>query len=169
MKKIFGIVVISVLVLLIASCNDDEITEDRSYLNEIEATYTGTLSMDNMKTSYPATANVAITENDQLQIHCYGELMDTTITMNAFQNGDSVMVCNTGQDFYNEYGNMGNGHHMMDQHMNESEWMHHLEDDHMEGDQHYGGFNMQNHSFSYSFKMMDGNTTYMLQFNGMKQ
>ena len=164
MKKIFEIVVMTILTIVLTSCNDDEITKDRSYLNEIEGTYTGTLTIDNVKSSYPATANVALTEDDQLQIHCYSEIMDTTMIMDAFEHNDSVMVCNTGEDFYREYGHMGSGHHMMDQHMNQSEWKHHLKDDHMQDYRHYGGFNMQNHSFTYTYKMHNANYT----FNGTK-
>jgi maltose-binding protein MalE len=166
MKKFKSLMALTSLIFIIVltACNEDETTDDRSYLNDIEGTYTGTLSIDNMKTSYSATANVIITENDQLQIHCYSELLDTTMIMDAYEHNDSVMICATGEAFYHQYGHMGNGHHMMDMRMNQSEWMHHLEDDHMEGDQHYGGFNMQNHSFTYTYKMHDGDYI----FNGMK-
>ena len=171
MKTIKNITILisALFVLTMVSCSDEDPSNTRNYLDDITGTYIGEFSSANKLTNDAGTADVTLTNNDQLEIHCYGELMDTTIIMDAFQNGDSVMVCNTGQDFYNEYGHMGNGYHMMDMRMNQSEWMHHLESDHANSDEHYGGFNMQNHSFSYSYKMMDGDTVYMIEFNGTKQ
>ena len=37
-----------------------------------------------------------------------------------------------------------------------SEWMQHLNNEHQDDDEHFGGFNMQNHSFEYTFKMENG-------------
>jgi len=55
---------------------------------------------------------------------------------------------------------------MMGDMMNgETEWMHHLDDEHNEGDEHYGGFDMQHNTFGYQFRM--GNET--MTFQGTKQ
>jgi hypothetical protein len=55
------------------------------------------------------------------------------------------------------YGHMlGEGHNggmMDDMHESETEWMHHMDEEHDEGDGHFGGFDMGNHSFSYTFQM----------------
>ena len=75
----------------------------------------------------------------------------------------------TGDDFNNEYGHM-NGH-MMGHGMHETtgtDWMHHLEDEHENGDQHYGMFDLENHSFEYSFKMMHNDSVYYRNFQGIR-
>jgi len=156
---------------MFTSCNNDEsdTSNERSYMDNIVGTYTGDFSLEKSSSGTPAIANVSLNEEDQLIIHCYGEIMDTIIVMDAFQNGDSVMVCNTGEDFYQEYGHMGNGYHMMDMRMNQTEWMHHMQNDHQTGDEHYGGFDMQRHSFHYEFKMMENDTLHRITFNGVKQ
>ncbi len=48
----------------------------------------------------------------------------------------------------------------------ETEWQHHMDDEHQPGDEHFGGFDMGNHSFGYSFQMMEGgNHTCLLSGN----
>ena len=39
---------------------------------------------------------------------------------------------------------------------NSSEWMQHLNNEHQEGDEHFGSFDMQHHSFNYTFRMSNG-------------
>jgi hypothetical protein len=64
-------------------------------------------------------------------------------------------------------GHMGGG--MMGDITNgETPWQHHLNDEHQSGDDHFGGFDMTNHTFGYSFQMMNGNNQYMLNFQGTK-
>jgi hypothetical protein len=68
------------------------------------------------------------------------------------------MVCLTGDDFEHMYGHKyGEGHMsggMMDDMQNEeTEWMHHMNDEHIDGDEHFGGFDMMQHSFGYKFEM----------------
>jgi hypothetical protein len=65
-------------------------------------------------------------------------------------------------------GMMGGGM-MGDRGEGESEWMHHMNDEHVNGDEHFGGFDMQEGSFTYSFKMMDGSSPYYLKFHGIKE
>jgi hypothetical protein len=171
-NKIITVLISALFVLTIISCSNNDESTNRDYLDNITGTYTGEFNSENTlakTTGTAGTADITLTNNNQLQIHCYGETMDTTIIMYAFQNGDSVMICNSGEDFYNEYGHMENGYHMMDMGMNQTDWMHHMQDEHQDGDEHYGGFNMQNHSFHYAFKMMENDTVYMNEFNGMKQ
>jgi hypothetical protein len=68
------------------------------------------------------------------------------------------------------YGHMLGQGHMMggmmgDKNSNQSEWGHHLEDEHQQGEEHFGGFDMGNHSFNYAIKMEDG----YYHFSGQKQ
>jgi len=44
-----------------------------------------------------------------------------------------------------------------------------MDDEHTNGDEHFGGFDMRDHSFTYTFEMMDGSTPYYLKFHGAKQ
>jgi len=143
---------------------------DKDSLSEIVGTYSGEFSNDlGLKSGVSGTADVSITKNDQLQIHCYGDVMDTTFIMDAFENGDSAMLCDTGDAFENKYGHMGNGgNHMMDMQDNESEWQHHMSEDHNGEDMHYGGFNITNHTFEFKFQMIEGDSSYHVVFNGSK-
>lgn len=164
------LILLPVLVaVLISSCNKDETdANNRVYLDDITGTYSGEFTSETNQVAKPGTAVVTKTDDDELQIHCYGEIMDTTFIMDAYENGDSVMLCNIGDDFYNEYGQMGNGYHMMDMGMGQSEWMHHMEENHQEGDEHYGGFNMMEGSFEYTFRKMHNNSLQSIHFNGFR-
>ncbi|MCU4158299.1 hypothetical protein J1N10_20160 [Carboxylicivirga sp. A043] len=170
MKKTNLFLGIALVVLAFSACEKESSNSEKDSLSEIVGTYSGEFSDDSgLKSGNSGTADVSMTENDQLQIHCYGDVMDTTFIMDAFENGDSVMVCDTGEAFEMQYGHMGNGgNHMMDMHNNQSEWQHHMSDDHEDGDMHYGGFNMTNHTFEYKFRMMDGDSLYYIVFNGSK-
>lgn len=160
-----------IIVILFVSC---EKSDDLSN-NEITGTYIGTISTDisgkssNTTTSKPATADISMFEN-QIQVHCYGEDFDTYIILDVYHDGDDIMVCLTGDDFENMYGHMlGQGHMgggmMGDMQNNETEWMHHLNDEHQEGDEHFGNFDMQHHTFNYTFQMSDGD----FHFQGTKK
>merc|ERR1711879_553482 len=154
---------IAIVAFAFSACEKDGSDSDENYLLEIVGTYSGEfINQSDLKSGSTGTADVIVVDN-QLQIHCYGDLMDT------FENGDSVMICDTGEAFEMQYGHMGNGgNHMMDMHDNQSEWQHHMSDDHNDGDMHYGGFNMTNHTFEYMFKMMDGNSADFIKFKGIK-
>jgi hypothetical protein len=143
--------------------------------NSIEGTYVGTLTNQNLKGvtgeapgNTSATADVTIKGDTQIEVHCYSDKLDTTFMLNYYHDHDSVMICLTGEAFEQEYGHMGQGHHMGDMGMHQTEWEHHMADDHDSGDRHYGGFDMANHTFGYSFLMLDGETQYMVNFQGTK-
>ncbi|MBI9069411.1 MAG: hypothetical protein JEZ09_19085 [Salinivirgaceae bacterium] len=165
-KLILSIVIVAVA---FCACKKDSSEVDNDYMSEIVGKYRGEFTNQaGLKSSSQGKADVA-TLNNQLQIHCYGDLMDTTFVMDAFENGDSVMVCDTGEAFEMQYGHMGNGsNHMMDMHNDESEWQNHMNEDHNLGDMHYGGFNMTKHTFEYMFRMMEGDSAYYMVFNGSK-
>ncbi len=166
-----------VALLTVTACEKS----DNDSRDSIEGIYAGTLDTENKSGSVSnssgdendATAEVAVTSDDQIEVHWYSQHMDTTIMFNHYNHNDSVLVCFTGEDFENMYGHMpGEGHmsggHMSDMHDGETEWMHHMADEHDEGDEHFGGFDMQHHTFSYHFEMMDGDTPYTLTFQGEK-
>jgi hypothetical protein len=137
-------------------------------MSEIVGTYSGEfINQSGLKSGIQGTADV-MNVNNQLQIHCYGDIMDTTFIMDAFENGDSIMVCDTGEAFEHLYGHMGKGNHMMDRNDNESEWEHHMDEDHQDGDDHFGGFNRNMHSFEYMFRMTESDSIYYIMFNGVK-
>jgi len=51
---------------------------------------------------------------------------------------------------------------------NETEWMHHLNDEHQEDDEHFGGFDMQHQTFGYHFIRTEEGLTYNMVFQGEK-
>jgi len=146
-----------------------------------EGEYLGAFSVSNsLKSTHPDDANenpgtaiVSMMGNNQIEVHCFGEEIDTTFMLDYYEHNDSIMVCLTGDDFKDMYGHMlGDGHMgggmMGDIQNGESQWRHHMNDEHNEEDEHFGGFNMGEHTFTYSFKMMDGTTSYYLKFHGTK-
>ena len=156
--------------IFIYSCekSDDLISDD------ITGTYIGTLTLNQAgKSSETAKAEavpatIVINEvGNQIQVHCLTEDFDTTVILDIYHNGDDIMVCLTGDDFENMYGHMygqGNMMHGNMQH-NSSEWMQHLNNEHQEGDEHFGSFDMQHHSFNYTFRMSNGD----FHFQGIRQ
>jgi hypothetical protein len=170
-------VLITALILFImAACNR---TEDIS-VKSIEGTYNGFLTTGGeinllaVPAKVSATAEVVSMSNGQVEVHCYGDILDTTFLLNYYENGDSIMVCLTGDDFENMYGHMlGQGHMaggmMGDIANNETQWEHHMNDEHHIGDEHFGGFDMMDHTFGYRFKITEGDSTYYMKFVGKKQ
>ena len=151
-------------------------------VNDIEGVYEGTFSVssslksalfESSEGNY-GSAEVSLLSNNQIQIHCLGVDIDTTFMLDYYEHNDSVMVCLTGEDFENMYGHMLGEGHMMggmmgDRNNGDTEWMHHMDDEHEDGDEHFGGFNMQEGTFTYSFQMMEGSTPYYLKFHGVKE
>jgi len=175
-KLFIGLLLASAIVVG-TSC---EKTNDQA-IGDIEGTYKGLFiestglksALFDGNTEHDGIAEVTMMGDGQIQVHCYGDLIDTTLMLNYFEYSDSVMVCNTGDDFENEYGHMYGAGHMSggmmgDMMSGETEWMHHMNDEHQEDDEHFGGFNMEDGSFMYSFRMIDGFTPYFLKFQGIK-
>jgi len=167
-------VVVSALVLFTA-CEKEE-----TKISSIEGTYEGWLTGNDLKSgetvvdnSVEATAEVTITGENEIEVHCYSSDFDTTFMLNYYGHHDSAYVCFTGDDFEEMYGHMlgysHNGGMMNDMHGDETEWLHHMDEEHEEGDEHFGGFDMDNYTFSYIFRMMDGDNPYSLMFHGSKE
>ena len=179
---IIGTLFISAL-LVVASCTRTGSDQE----NSIEGTYYGTITRTASLKSAQAvksgadqgTAEVTMMGDNEIEVHCFGSEIDTTFMLDYYMQHDSAYVCLTGDDFENMYGHMlGEGHmggNMMGGGMmgdisgDETEWMHHLNDEHKTGDEHFGGFDMKNGTFTYSIRMMDETEPYYMKFTGSKE
>lgn len=159
MKKV-NLLIVAIVTLIVIAC---EKTNELP-VNSIEGTYFGTVTIESRSKSnaevWNAKAVVTRLNNEQAEIHCFGSEFDTTFMLNYFEHNDSVMVCLTGDEFEHIYGHSYGGNHMIggmmdDMQDGETEWMHHMNDEHIESDEHFGGFDMMQHSFGYTFKMND--------------
>lgn len=174
MKK-FRLIAISMtlLVFVLTACDKSEL----SFENEIEGNYIGTLAkIDSLDEIIVGTEEDAIAEitkigNKTIQVHFNSVEVDTTFMLNYYEDMERVMVCYTGDDFEYMYGHMlGEGHinggMMGDMQNNETEWTHHLNDEHQESDEHFGSFNMQDHTFEYKFELTEGGLMQNMIFQG---
>jgi hypothetical protein len=147
-----------IIVILFVSCQK---SDDIGY-NDVTGTYVGTLTSNlaNKSSETMVTKDATVVVNrvgNQIQVNCYAEDFDTTIMLGTYNHNDEVMVCLTGEEFENMYGHMlGQGHMNGNMQNNGTEWMQHLSNEHQEGDEHFGGFDMQHHSFNYTFRMSNG-------------
>ena len=161
-------IVASVMVFILISCEKS----DDLIRSEVSGTYIGTLTSNvagksiSSKTNNSATAVITMV-GDEIEVHCFGDNFDTTIKLDLYHNGDSINVCLTGNDFENMYGHMLGQGNMMNgsMHTNGNEWMQHLNNEHQDGDEHFGGFDMIHHTFNYTFKMNNGD----FYFQGQKK
>ena len=171
----------AILVVAVMGFTSCEKSDDPD-VNTIEGVYEGTFSVSSsLKTtqfdggeSNHGTAEISMMGGNQIEVHCFGEDIDTTFMLDYYEHNDSIMVCLTGDDFAHMYGHMlGEGHMgggmMGDIQNGESQWAHHMYDEHNSGDEHVWGFDMHEMTFTYSFKMMDGSSLYYLRFHGIKQ
>lgn len=153
-------------VLILFSCEKSDDLNN----TDVMGTYVGTLTSSltnrssNTESILPATLVVS-SFGDQIQVHCIAENFDTTVILDIYNHNDNVMVCLTGEEFQNMYGHMlGQGNMNGNMQNNGSGWTQHLNNEHQEGDEHFGSFEMQHHSFDYTFRMNDGD----FHFQGAK-
>lgn len=178
MKNIFKLsLIILVGTLVFVSCSKSDQTTDQS----IEGAYAGSFSTSNtlkgaqlaLAGDIKGTAVVSMINSKQIQVHCFGNAMDSTFILDIYNYGDSMKVCMTGNDFKNQYGHMmGQGSGMGGTSMmgnNSTAWVQHMNQEHKAGDVHFGGFNMMNHDFDYTFKQKAGSSSAFLKFHGNKQ
>ena len=144
MKKRMIVVgaIMAVVVITFTSCEKS----DNLNLNDIEGVYDGTFSVSSSLKAASGgseddfgSAVVSMMGNNQIEVHCFGEEIDTTFMLDYYEHDDSIMVCLTGEDFEHMYGHMqGEGHMgggmMNDIQNGETGWMHHMDDEHEEGD-----------------------------------
>lgn len=176
-KKGLVTIIVAIAMFGLAACEKSESPIEES----IEGTYVGTLTSQNglkggsvvSKTEDDTIAEITKTGKETIEVHIYNVELDTTFLLNYYWDMNNVEVCLTGDDFENMYGHMlGQGHMngdmMGDMQDDESEWSHHLNDEHQNDDEHFGGFDMENHMFRYRLTMMEGGVPYDLQFQGVK-
>lgn len=173
MKKINLIISTVLSMLVLAACEKSEDVSSQ----EIEGTYVGFLTgFDNAKSenNESAIAEIRKSGKELIEVHLYSHRVDTTFMLNYYEHNNSVLVCLNGDDFENMYGHMlGQGHinggMMGDMQNDESEWVHHLKDEHQDNDDHFGGFEMHTNTFDYQLNMMDGINSYNLKFQGKRE
>ncbi len=177
MKKIKLIITTALSVVVLAACEKS----DNVSAQDIEGNYVGTITgFENAKsetgvnTSEAAIAEIRKSSNELIEVHLYSDGMDTTFVLNYYEHNNSTLVCFNGDDFENMYGHMlGQGHTsggmMGDMQNGETEWTHHFNEEHQDGDEHFGGFEMQTHTFDYQLNMMNGTNSYNLKFQGKRE
>ena len=139
-------------------------------LNDVTGTYIGTLASDlssksiNAKSIESATVTVS-TIGNHIEVHCLAENFDAVVILDIYDHYDNVMVCLTGEEFENMYGHkLGHGNMNGNMSGNGTPWMQHLANEHQEGDEHFGNFDIPEHTFNYTFKMINGD----YHFQGIK-
>lgn len=167
--KLFGLAV--ALLILITACEKEETNPINL---TIEGIYEGTLAnLSGDIENKIAVSEIIITEENTIQLHCFAEGFDSTFMMNYYNQHDSVYVCYTGIDFNEMYGHqLGEGHSgcmMCNMQSGETEWGHHMSEEHNPGDMHFGGFDVTNHSFSFTFQMNRNDFSDDLYFHGVKK
>ncbi len=175
MKRVIKIFAFSLIAALaIYGCNKSDDSTDVS----VEGSYAGTLTTKSITGtligSSNATADISKAGEGLIQVHCFGTELDTTFMLNNYENHDSVMVCFTGEAFQNTYGHMMGQGHMMGGMMGDikpgqTQWQHHIADEHKPGDKHYGGFNMMEHTFGFTFHHYNGTDHTVMNFEGTKK
>lgn len=168
---------VAIAIFGLAACEKSESPIGES----LEGTYVGTLTNQDglkggsvvSKSEDDAIAEITKFGKETIEVHIYNVELDTTFLLNYYKYMNNVEVCFTGDDFKKMYGHMlGQGHMnggmMGDMQDDETEWGHHLNDEHQNDDEHFGGFDMEDHTFRYRLTMMEGGVPYDLQFQGMR-
>jgi hypothetical protein len=180
-------------VTLFSSCEEIESlnsTEDIEPLaSEVIGSYSGTLTNSITNQSTPAQLTVTMENDSLVSINCTTDDFDSTIVMQLYQNNDSIMLCDTGQNFYNEYGhdldssdyctddsgdwdddddNWNNDDDNWSGENNWTAWTNHMNTQHDPNDIHFGGFNIKDNSCNISFSINNGGESYFELFSGTK-
>jgi hypothetical protein len=178
MKNARLLVIMSLAALIgLSSCEESADLSNTTF----EGTYRGSLTYESSLKSSPiasngiseATAEISDLGGGQMEVHCFGDEMDTTFILNWYEHYNMIMVCLDGVAFERMYGHMmggcpmmGGGHmnntqnqsgSMMDGHNNgNTDWMDHMNREHRKGDEHFGWINMTDHTFEYTIKAGNG-------------
>ncbi|NIA03472.1 MAG: hypothetical protein GWP12_02920 [Nitrospirae bacterium] len=167
MKRIksLPVIILALLAVVVVSCKKEAANEDLT--KQVTGTYEGTLTTNGVKSTSQATADITKYNDYTIQVHCYGDDIDTTFMLELYEDGNMMRVCFTDDDFYNEYGHhKSNDHHMMGDNGNWTNWSQHMSNEHGQNDQHYGYFNMNDHQFDYTFVISNNSGSYTQQFVG---
>lgn len=169
-SKILLIIALAIFSITLISCNKDDNQVDTNLTNGLIGTYNGTLTTNGLKGASPATADITAINNYTIQVHCYGDDIDTTIMLEIYEDGNIMRVCFADDDFYTEYGHhQSENHHMMGGDGGWTNWSQHMSSDHQPNDKHYGYFNINDHQFDYTFNVKTPLDTYTQQFVGTIQ
>lgn len=151
--KIFKYMIIIAIGISLSAClNDDEISNTH-VTGVYEGTLTTNVSNKSNTSSNSEFATAVVSEiDDKIEVYCYNEYFETTITLNIYENGETMMTCFSGIEFENVYGHSLNEANMGGNMQNSNnQWVQHLSLEHKESDKHYGSFNMIDNSFEYTF------------------
>ena len=162
--------ILSVVVLGVISCentNESPIKVEGTYIGSFSRLTSLNGTIVEGSDINDGTAVVTLSGNDGVLVHCYGGEIDTTFLLDMYPYEGDFLLCQTGDQFQQEYGHQKGERHMGHMGSSQTEWMHHLEDDHAEADEHYGEFNMRDGAFNFTFRMMEGNAPYYLKFHGI--
>ena len=97
---------------ILYSCDKSDTIDSPNELlsSKVVGTYYGTLKSSTTNQNKEATLTVTMQNDSLIAMHCVADNFDSTLTMQLYQNYDSIMVCYTGQDFFNEYGHNTNNY-----------------------------------------------------------
>lgn len=174
--KALKIVLSIAMVASIASCNMNNQQLQPNLSNQIIGTYKGNLTSSLSQNAISATAEITSVNDYTIHVHCYNSNIDTTLTLGLYPDANNMMrVCFTGDDFKNQYGHnmsassqmMGNNQ-MMGYMGSQVSWQQHMSSQHNSGDEHYGYFDMNAKTFSYTFKFMGNASSYTQHFIGKR-
>lgn len=171
MKLLSKVLYLNLFLFVFISCDK----EDDVSLNEVSGIYEGTITSElankSDEKSTSINENKAIAEitmvGDQIQVYCHSENFETTLMLDLFKDNDNFQVCLTGNDFEKMYQHMYNfgGMHGGEMMNSANQWMNHLNNNHKQGDLHFGGFDMKHNTFEYTFNINGLN----YHFQGAKQ
>jgi len=197
-SKISFFLFIATALLVTACKKDNRTPSASSLAAAVQGTYTGQLKssatgqLKGSVTGQTDSATMTITaQNDSVvTMQCVSNQFDTTVTVMLYQDYDTIMPCFTDQDYYRQYGrkldnstnfctnrsqNWSNNQWGNNQNMwwgNEKEqwnaWTNHMNTQHQPGDRHFGRFNPDSDSCTYTFQVNTGDSTYYQTFSGVK-
>lgn len=93
--------------------------------------------------------------------------------LNFYQENDSTFLCFSNEQFEGMFGYAFGSTHMMGGMMgnseDENEWMNHMMGEDYTNNEHFGGFDMMDHSFDYTFNRSEGDSIAHFHFHGTRQ
>lgn len=150
-QKLILFTVLLIIPLLFAACKKENNDNPADLTTEVTGTYEGSITpTNNPSDSKDAIIEISKVDESTIHLNMMSEHLDTAFRLNLYEHADSMMVCFTGDRFNDQYGhNLDEDHHMMGDNNDPMDWDHHIDEQHEPGDAHFGGFNMDHHTFSY--------------------
>ncbi len=190
MNKIKSIIIGTLIAVtfITVSCKktDDQNLNKIALASKVTGTYSGNLLNSQTNATTPATIKVTTINDSLVSLYCQSSIYDTTVTMMLYENNDSIMMCYSGDDFYNEYGHNLDNHNFCNSQSNGwssgwennhdnwygnsnnmwNAWNNHMNTQHKAGDRHYGAFDLSSSSCNYSFQIGGANSSIWEYFSG---